>query len=151
MPVTGAAKPAPATGGKAAAKPATATASKAAAKPAGNKQSAAAVQTSRQAAGAAAAVAAAAATSLGRPQIAADEPLFMLFREDFHARQIFEYLRVQTVRELERHQAREIVKQLTRPVVESVERIRLKLAEKNRCLSGDEEYLREYRTLSGKK
>jgi outer membrane biosynthesis protein TonB len=86
-----------------------------------------------------------AAAAAGRPQISGDEPLYMLFKEDFEARQIFEFLHVQTVRELEMHAARDIVRRLSRPVIESVERIRQRLAEKNRCLTGDEEYLREFR------
>jgi hypothetical protein len=78
---------------------------------------------------------------LPRPTITAEEKLFLLFKEDYHARQIFDFLRVETVGELEQFAADDIVKRLSRPVVESVDRIRRRLAEKNRYLSGDEEYL----------
>ena len=79
--------------------------------------------------------------ALPRPTITGEEKLFLLFKEDYHARQIFDFLRVETVRELEQFAADEIVKRLSRPVVESVDRIRHRLAEKNRYLSGDEAYL----------
>lgn len=80
-----------------------------------------------------------------RPTVTADEKLFLLFKEDYHARQIFDFLRVETVGELEQFAADEIVKRLSRPVVESVERIRRRLAERNRYLSGDEQYLLKVR------
>lgn len=80
-----------------------------------------------------------------RPTITAEEKLFLLFKEDYHARQIFDFLRVETVGELEQFAADEIVKRLSRPVVESVERIRRRLAEKNRYLSGDEQYVLKVR------
>ena len=78
---------------------------------------------------------------LPRPTITGEEKLFLLFKEDYHARQIFDFLRVETVHELERFTSDEIFKRLTRPMSESVERIRRRLAEKNRYLSGDQEYL----------
>lgn len=83
--------------------------------------------------------------SLGRPKVTADEPLYLLFKEDYHARQIFAFLRVETVRELEQFAAAEIIERLTRPVHESVERIRARLADKNRFLCGDEKYLIRHR------
>lgn len=79
--------------------------------------------------------------ALPRPTITADEKLFLLFKDDYHARQIFDFLRVDTVRELEQFAPAEIVKRLSQPIAESVERIRRRLAEKNRYLSGDDEYL----------
>ncbi len=79
--------------------------------------------------------------ALPRPTITGEEKLFLLFKDDYHARQIFDFLRVETVRELEQFAPDEIVKRLSRPIVESVERIRRRLAEKNRYLSGDEGYL----------
>ena len=81
--------------------------------------------------------------ALPRPTITGEEKLFLLFKDDYHARQIFDFLRVETVRELEQFAADEIVKRLSRPIAESVERIRRRLAEKNRYLSGDETYLIE--------
>ncbi len=83
--------------------------------------------------------------SLGRPAVTAEEDLYMLFKDDYHARQIFEFLRVGTVGELEQFSPQEIVKRLSRPVVESVDRIRRGLAEKSRCLSGDIEFALEHK------
>ncbi len=77
---------------------------------------------------------------LGRPKVTGEEKLYMLFHEDFHARQIFTFLRVETVRELEQFSPKEIVKRLSRPIKDTVDRIRLKLAEKNRHLAEDEEF-----------
>lgn len=65
----------------------------------------------------------------------------MLFKDDYHARQVFDFLRVETVHELEQFTPDEIFKRLTRPVAESVERIRRRLAEKKRYLSSDEDYM----------
>lgn len=79
--------------------------------------------------------------ALPRPTITGEEKLFLLFKEDYHARQIFDFLRVETVRELEQFAPDDIVKRLSRPIAESVDRIRRRLAEKNRYLSGDEAYL----------
>jgi hypothetical protein len=78
--------------------------------------------------------------SLGRPTVTAEEKLFMLFHEDYEARQVFEFLRAETVGELERHSPQDIVHSLSRPIRETVDRIRTKLAERNRCLAGDEEF-----------
>jgi hypothetical protein len=82
-------------------------------------------------------------TGLGRPRISGDEKLYLLFKEDYHAREVFAYLRVETVKELEQHSAKEILKQLTAPVVGTVNRIREKLAGYNRCLLDDEEFARQ--------
>lgn len=83
--------------------------------------------------------------SLGRPVVTAEEDLDMLFKGDYHARQIFEFLRVRTVGELEQFSPQEIVKRLSRPVVESVDRVRRTLAEKNRCLYGDIDFALEHK------
>jgi len=83
--------------------------------------------------------------ALGRPTISAEEKLFMLFHEDYEARQVFEFLRAETVADLERFTPQEIIHRLTRPVRETIERIRRKLADRNRCLAGDEEFAVEHR------
>jgi len=83
--------------------------------------------------------------SLGRPSVTAEELLYMLFKDNYEARQIFEFLRVETVGELEHYSPQEIVNRLARPVVESVDRIRRTLAEKNRCLAGDMAFALEYK------
>lgn len=84
--------------------------------------------------------------ALGRPKVTGEELLFMLFKEDYHARQIFDFLRVEKVRDLEQYSPQQIVKLLSRPITETVERIRRKLAEKNRCLRDDAEFAAEQKT-----
>jgi hypothetical protein len=84
--------------------------------------------------------------SLGRPAVTGDEPLYLLFREDYHARQIFEFLRVETVKELEQHSPQEIIKRLSQPITQTVERIRTTLAHKNRCLAGDKQFAVQHKT-----
>jgi hypothetical protein len=83
--------------------------------------------------------------SLGRPTISAEEKLFMLFHEDYEARQVFEFLRAETVADLEQFSPQEIVHRLSRPIRETVDRIRTKLAQRNRCLSGDEQFAVDYK------
>ena len=75
--------------------------------------------------------------TLGRPKVTGEEQLYMLFHEDYHARQIFDFLRVQTVKELEQYSPQQIVKLLSKPITETVNRVRRKLAEKNRHLQDD--------------
>src|SRR6266508_5350060 len=72
--------------------------------------------------------------SLGRPKVTADEKLYWLFHDNFEARSVFEFLRVETVRELEEYSAQEIFRRLTQPMRDTVENIRKALAEKNRHL-----------------
>jgi hypothetical protein len=83
--------------------------------------------------------------TLGRPTVTAEEKLFLLFKEDYHARQIFEFLRAETVRDLQSWSPEEIVRLLSKPIRQSVERIRLKLAQHNRCLRDDQEFAIEHR------
>ena len=83
---------------------------------------------------------AAAAPTLGRPLITAEEKLYLLFKEDYHARQIFEFLRVESVGDLEKFSPDQIVKLLSKPIRTTVERIRQKLAEKNRHLLDDTDF-----------
>jgi hypothetical protein len=78
--------------------------------------------------------------SLGRPTVTAEEKLFMLFHEDYEARQVFEFLRAETVADLEQHTPQDIIHRLSRPIRETVDRIRRRLAERNRCLAGDEQF-----------
>jgi hypothetical protein len=78
--------------------------------------------------------------TLGRPLVTNEEKLYMLFKEDYHARQIFEFLRVETVKDLEQFSPEQIVRLLSKPIRTTVDRIRQKLAEKNRHLLEDLEY-----------
>jgi hypothetical protein len=84
--------------------------------------------------------------SLGRPTVTAEEKLFMLFHEDYEARQVFEFLRAESVADLERFTPQEIVHRLSRPIRETVDRIRRKLADRNRCLAGDEAFAAEHKS-----
>jgi hypothetical protein len=84
--------------------------------------------------------------ALGRPTISGEEKLYMLFHEDYEARQIFEFLRAETVADLEKFSPQEIIHRLSRPIRETVDRIRAKLAQRNRCLAGDEEYAAEHKS-----
>ena len=83
--------------------------------------------------------------SLGRPTITAEEKLFMLFHDDYEARQVFEFLRAETVADLEQHTPLDVIHRLSRPIRETVDRIRTKLAERNRCLAGDEQFAVEHK------
>lgn len=83
--------------------------------------------------------------SLGRPKVTAEEKLYMLFKDDYHARQIFEFLRVETVGELEHYSPEQIVDRLSAPIVITVQRIRRQLASLNRSLAGDEAFAAEHK------
>lgn len=89
--------------------------------------------------------------SLGRPLVTQEEKLYMLFHDDYHARQIFEFLRVFTVKELEELSPQQIVRRVSKPVFDTVDRIRAKLAEMKRSLRDDEAYAKEYRIHSNDK
>ena len=82
--------------------------------------------------------------SLGRPLVTQEEKHYMLFKDDFHARQIFEFLRVQTVKELEQYSPSQIVRIISKPITNTVERIRQRLAELKRSLREDENYAAEF-------
>lgn len=82
--------------------------------------------------------------SLGRPLVTQEEKLYMLFKDDFHARQIFEFLRVQTVKELEQYSPSQIVRILSKPLTNTVERIRQRLAEMKRSLREDETFAADF-------
>jgi hypothetical protein len=84
--------------------------------------------------------------SLGRPKVTGEELLFMLFKEDYAARKIFDFLRVERVKDLEQYSPQQIVRLLSRPITETVDRIRRKLAEKNRSLRDDAEFASEYQS-----
>lgn len=83
--------------------------------------------------------------SLGRPLVTQEEKLYMLFQHDYHARQIFEFLRVNTLKELEELSPQQIVRRVSKPVFDTVDRIRQTLAEMKRSLRDDEAYAKEYR------
>src|SRR5437773_413524 len=88
--------------------------------------------------------------SLGRPTVTSEEKLFMLFHEDYEARQVFQFLRAEIVADLEKFSPQEIIHRLSRPIRETVDRIRIRLAERNRCLAGDEEFAAGHKQAKGK-
>jgi hypothetical protein len=81
---------------------------------------------------------------LGRVKVAADARLDLLFQKDYQAREIFDFLKVQTLRELEEHAPQEIIDLLTGPMVQTVQRIRKTLALVHRHLSRDEKFAKEF-------
>ncbi len=83
---------------------------------------------------------------LGRPKVTGEEKLFMLFHDNYHARQIFQFLRVETVKELEEFTPQEIINRLSQPIQTTVQRIREELAAKNRCLAGDAEFAAQHQS-----
>jgi len=82
--------------------------------------------------------------SLGRPRIAGTAELDMEFKGDFGARQIFQFLDVQTFKELEEFSPQEITDRVITPLVQAVERIRKQLAMANRHLAGDQKFARAF-------
>ena len=78
--------------------------------------------------------------SLGRPKVTGEEKLFLLFKQDYHARQVFSFLGVETVKELEQFEPDQIIKLLSQPIRQAVQQIRAKLAENNRSLHGDKDF-----------
>lgn len=85
------------------------------------------------------------AIAMGRPRIPADARLDLVFQKDYRAREIFAFLGVRTVRELEQFGPQEIIDRLTGPMIETVERIRKALALNNRSLAGDRDFALEFR------
>jgi hypothetical protein len=82
--------------------------------------------------------------SLGRPLITQEEKLYMLFHDDYHSRQVFEFLRVETVKDLEQFSPQQIIHLLSKPIRMTVDRIRQRLAKYKRSLRDDELFALEY-------
>lgn len=93
---------------------------------------------------AAAAAPAAASVSLGRPLVTQEEKLYLLFHDDYQARQVFEFLRVQTVKELEQFSQQQIIHLMSKPLRTTLDRIRQRLATFKRSLRDDEKYAAEF-------
>lgn len=92
-----------------------------------------------------AAEAAKAEPSLGRPLVTQEEKLYMLFHDDYQCRQVFEFLRVETVKELEEFSPQQIVHLMSRPIRMTVDRIRQRLAEFKRSLKDDAQFVAGFR------
>ena len=86
------------------------------------------------------------AKSLGRPRLPADTKLDLVFQKDYQAREIFAFLGVETVKELEAYASDEIIERLAGPVIQTVGRIRKALAINNRCLADDLDFALEFQT-----
>ena len=84
---------------------------------------------------------------LGRPLVTQEEKLYMLFHDDYHSRQVFEFLRVQTVKELEEYSPQQIIHLLSKPIRMTVDLIRQRLAKYKRSLRDDEQFAVEYGKL----
>ncbi|MEZ6145613.1 MAG: hypothetical protein R3B91_09415 [Planctomycetaceae bacterium] len=82
--------------------------------------------------------------ALGRPRVPGTADLDRMFRNDYEARQVFEFLKVKTVKELEEHSPEIIIHELTAPLMRTVERIRKALAVNNRFLAGDQKFAVEF-------
>ena len=83
--------------------------------------------------------------SLGRPRVTADGRLDQVFQKDYQAREVFEFLGVHTLRELETYAPDEIIDKLTGPLLQTVQRIRKTLAMVNRSLANDRDFALEFK------
>jgi hypothetical protein len=83
-------------------------------------------------------------TGFGRVKVPVDARLDLVFQKDYQAREIFDFLKVQTIRELEEFAPQEIVDRLTGPMQQTVLRIRKTLALVNRHLARDEKFAKEF-------
>ena len=91
----------------------------------------------------------AAGAKLGRARITGDAKLDEFFKRDYEARQVCEFLRVHTVRELEEFSPQQIIERLTGPMVRTIDRIRKALALNNRALKDDQRYAIEFLSAIG--
>lgn len=80
----------------------------------------------------------------GRVKVPVDARLDLVFQKDYQAREIFDFLKVQTIRELEQFGPDEIIERLTGPMVQTVQRIRKTLALANRHLAKDEKFAKAF-------
>jgi hypothetical protein len=90
-------------------------------------------------------------TSLGRPLVTQEERLYMLFKDDYSARQIFEFLRANTVHDLVQFSPMQISRIVAKPLHDTIDRIRQRLAEMKRSLRDDEEFAADYRRQMSRK
>jgi len=83
-------------------------------------------------------------TGFGRVRVPIDARLDLVFQKDYQAREVFDFLKVQTIRELEQFAPDEIFERLTGPMQQTVLRIRKTLALVNRHLARDEKFARDF-------
>jgi hypothetical protein len=82
---------------------------------------------------------------LGRARVSGTAELDQYFLKDYEARQVFSFLSVKTLKELEGYSPQEIIDRLTAPMLQTVNRIRKALAIQNRCLAGDQKFAVEFK------
>ena len=82
--------------------------------------------------------------ALGRVKVPSDARLDLVFQKDYQAREIFDYLKLQTIRELEALSHDEILDRLAGPMFQTVQRIRKALALANRHLAKDEKFAKAF-------
>lgn len=85
------------------------------------------------------------ALDLGRARVSGTAELDQYFLKDYEARQVFSFLAVKTLKELEGFSPQEIIDRLTAPMLQTVNRIRKALALQNRCLAGDQKFALEFK------
>jgi hypothetical protein len=83
-------------------------------------------------------------TGFGRVRVPIDARLDLVFQKDYQAREVFDFLKVQTIRDLEQFAPDEIFERLTGPMQQTVLRIRKTLALVNRHLARDEKFAKEF-------
>ena len=81
---------------------------------------------------------------LGRARVSGESKLEQIFLKDYEARQVFEFLNVATLKELEKYGPEEIAARLTAPMLQTVNRIRKALALNNRTLKDDKEFATQF-------
>jgi len=82
---------------------------------------------------------------LGRARVSGTAELDQYFLKDYESRQVFTFLNVKTLKELEGFSPQEIIDRLTAPMLQTVNRIRKALALQNRCLAGDQKFAVEFK------
>jgi hypothetical protein len=83
-------------------------------------------------------------SALGRVRVPSAARLDLVFQKDYQAREVFDFLKVQTISELEQFGPDEILERLTGPMVQTVLRIRKTLAMANRHLAKDEKFAKAF-------
>ncbi|MFM7162002.1 MAG: hypothetical protein ACKO3P_16745 [Planctomycetaceae bacterium] len=86
---------------------------------------------------------------MGPPKVVGEELLELVFRDDIYARQLFSFLAVRTVNELEKLTPNEIFDQASRPIRETLDRVRRQLALLNRTLKNDQAFALAYLKVRG--
>jgi hypothetical protein len=84
------------------------------------------------------------ASALGRVRVQSAARLDLVFQKDYQAREIFGFLKIETIAELEQFGPDEIIERLAGPMMQTVLRIRKTLAMANRHLAKDEKFAKAF-------